>query len=263
MKDAVILNMKKRNNWVLTVVLVFCSLLEASCSSSPDRVTLSGIVEGEDYTVRSEVAGRVTEQLKNEGDYVKKGDILFVTDSALQQLVVKEQEAVVRGTVAKLNEAKDNENTSDSVITQLTAEADAAKAQLEQAKLVLNKHKITSPVNGIYTNRLVQVGDLINSGTAVAAVTDPENMNVTFYIPQKYVNRIQLNQKLSLNPKVISAKELSGTITFIAGKADFSSEFIQASDEDDNSAFKFEVQVDGKQKDLKSGMTVDTVIELK
>ncbi|MFC3749710.1 efflux RND transporter periplasmic adaptor subunit [Paenibacillus sp. GCM10012306] len=245
---------------IITATLIFCTLLISGCSTET-KLRLSGNVEGDNYTVRSEVSGTVTEVLKKEGDSIQKGEALLVLDSSMQQLIVKQQEAIVRGKKEKLKEAQNESVGSESVIAQLTADVDAASAQLEQANLLLRKHKIIATVTGVYTNRFVQIGDIISVGTAVATLTNPEERKVSFYIPQSYLDRIQLNQKVDLEITGRSDDKLQGTITFIAGEADFSSENAKNSINNDNSSFKFIVQID-KELDLKPGMTVDAVIPL-
>ncbi|MFE4709353.1 MULTISPECIES: efflux RND transporter periplasmic adaptor subunit [Paenibacillus] len=244
----------------ITATFIFYALLVSGCSTE-SKLRLSGNVEGDNYTVRSEVSGTLTEVLKKEGDSIQKGESLFVLDSSMQQLIVNQQEAIVRGKKEKLKEAQNDNDGSASEIAQLTADVDAATAQLDQANLLLQKHRIIATVTGVYTNRFVQIGDIISVGTAVAILAGPEERKVSFYIPQAYLDRIQLNQKVDLEIKGRNDDKLQGTITFIAEEADFSSENIKNSNNNDYSSFKFIVQVD-KGQNLKPGMTADAIIPL-
>lgn len=76
---------------LLVVGIVFWKLFFASPSTSPDVVTLSGRIEGDDSAVAAKVTGRLLEVRVREGDQVNAGDILAVLDDA--QVRAREQQA--------------------------------------------------------------------------------------------------------------------------------------------------------------------------
>ena len=77
----------------------------AGCAKS-NVLELSGTIESTQIDCNAEVSGKVLKIEKEEGSQVKEGDVIAVLDSSLQQLAVKQQEAVVRLKQARLDELK-------------------------------------------------------------------------------------------------------------------------------------------------------------
>lgn len=116
---------------LLTLLIIsFISIL-SGCESQKELV-LSGIVESTQIDANSEVSGKVIGINIDEGVQVKKGDILVSIDSSMQELTVKQQDAIVRIKQAKLDELK--LGTREEQIKQGEAAAKAAKAKLDELK---------------------------------------------------------------------------------------------------------------------------------
>ncbi len=91
----------------ILVLLTFLTpaLLFTGCGSI-SALELSGTVEATQTEVSSEVSGKVMSVEKQEGDAVKKGDILAVLDQSMQEITVEQQQAVVDMKEAKLEELR-------------------------------------------------------------------------------------------------------------------------------------------------------------
>lgn len=99
--------MKNKNNLYIFLLATLCilSFLISGCSEAIG-LELSGTIEATQIEVSSEVAGKVISLEKDEGESVKQGDVLAVLDSSLQELSVRQQQAVVNLKEAKLEELK-------------------------------------------------------------------------------------------------------------------------------------------------------------
>jgi len=158
--------------------------------------TLQGVQTVE---IRPRVAGYIEEILVDEGDFVKKGQILFRLNANDLQAQVRSAEAQVKVAEAQVSTAKINvEKTQplvdkniisqfelESVKTALaSAEAQLAnaKANLANAKANLGYTLITSPTNGIIGNFPYRVGSLVSSSITqpLTTVSNTENMYAYF-----------------------------------------------------------------------------------
>lgn len=114
----------------IAVSMAFTSVL-AACGGRK-ALEISGTIESTQIDTCSEVAGKVIKLEKEEGDQVKKGDVLAVLDSSVQELAVKQQEAVVELKQARLDELK--AGTRPKQLEQAEAAANSAGLAVKNAR---------------------------------------------------------------------------------------------------------------------------------
>lgn len=121
--------------WVFVLVLV---LIATGCSSKvstiisqgdQDVLILEGDIQNNIISATSTVAGKIIEMNKQQGEPVKKGDIIAIIDNANQKYSVDQLQAVVNMKKAKLEELKNGARLEE--IEQAKAQVRAAKAQLD------------------------------------------------------------------------------------------------------------------------------------
>jgi RND family efflux transporter MFP subunit len=184
----------------LTVMLA----LQTGCESEqkppaePPKVTVSRpivqeIIEWDEYTGRLEatetveVRARVNGYLQSihfkDGAIVKKGDLLFVIDPRPYQAEVDRVTAELQLAQARLELAKsdyaraqkllqfraisqEEADTRAATERQAQESVEAGRAAVEAAQLNLEFTRVTAPITGRISRRLVTEGNLINGGTA-------------------------------------------------------------------------------------------------
>ncbi len=140
--------------------------------------TLDGMVNA---AIRAQVQGYLIKQNYREGDYVKKGQVLFEVDprtflAVLAQAQGQLEAHQARWTTAKANLARikplaeqnavSKKDLDDSIGMEQSARAAviSAQAAVDKAKLDLGFTKITSPVDGIAGLAKAQIGNLVGPG---------------------------------------------------------------------------------------------------
>ena len=139
-----------------------------------------GSLDGDvNATIRPQVTGYLIKQNYREGDFVKKGQVLFEIDPRTFKAAVDQAAAVraqqqanyttaaaglarVKPLAAK--NALSQKDLDDATGSDLAARAglDQATAALETAKLNLSFTKITSPIDGVAGIAKAQIGDLLS-----------------------------------------------------------------------------------------------------
>ncbi|MGV8095602.1 MAG: efflux RND transporter periplasmic adaptor subunit [Mangrovibacterium sp.] len=178
--------------------------------------------------IRAKIAGYIEDILVDEGDLVRKGQILFRINANDVQATVRSAEAQVEVAEAELETAKINlEKTKPLVEKEIVSEFDlksaevalmAREAQLAQAKANLANANanleyavITSPTDGIIGNFPYRVGSLVSSASAqpLTNISNTSNMFAYFSMNEKeFLNLTQglegstLQEKLSKLPGV-------------------------------------------------------------
>jgi len=138
------------------------------------------------------------------------------------------------------------------------ASSDAQIATLEQnfADAVLK-----SPVSGIVTQKLVDAGETIAPRTPIVTVTDLDHAWANVYIDEPQVPRVTLGQSATLFTDAGGAG-LTGQVTFISAKAEFTPRNVQTSEERSKLVYRLKITVDNRAGKLKQGMPVEADIPL-
>ena len=146
-------------------------------------LSLNGTVNAwQDVIIAPEVGGyRVEEVLVDVGDYVEQGQDLvrlstaiLATDFASREAALKQREAQAENARLAFERAEAiaaRDLLSDADLDRINSEAltasaarDAAKADLEAARVRLQFAKVTAPDAGVITSRNVTVGQLAQAG---------------------------------------------------------------------------------------------------
>ena len=94
----------------------------------------------------------------------------------------------------------------------------AAKAALDQARLDLERTVVRAPIDGVVTNRQVQVGQRIAAGTAVMTIVPVGSVYVDANFKEGQLERVRPGQPVTLTSDVYGGKvEFHGHVMGFAG----------------------------------------------
>ena len=124
--------------------------------------------------------------------------------SLLDQQVVAQNEydqytAVARVDAAKVDSAREAAGSALKTIAAREADADAAKAALDQALLNLSYTKIYAPANGIVGRRTVELGSRIEPGQTLMFVTETDEIWVTADFKETQLARMHRGEKVTIH----------------------------------------------------------------
>ena len=193
--------------------------------------TLGKAVAVATVQMTSRVQGVLDTANFKEGQFVKKGQLLFQIDqrgfdASLEQAraVLARDEAQLKNTqrdVERYEALKDKGNVSlqqyDLTRTNaemLTATVAADKAALELARLNVSYARIESPVNGKTGPLLVQPGNMIaaNNTTPLVMIAQLQPIKISFNLPQSELPRIQARQRNGVLRATLDVRNAKGEI---------------------------------------------------
>ncbi len=124
--------------------------------------------------------------------------------SLLDQQVVAQNEydqytAMARVDAAKVDSAREAAGSALKTIAARQADADAAKAALDQALLNLSYTKIYAPANGIVGRRTVELGSRIEPGQTLMFVTETDEIWVTADFKETQLARMHRGEKVTVH----------------------------------------------------------------
>jgi multidrug efflux system membrane fusion protein len=163
----------------------------------------------ESVTITPQVAGRITERHFQDGDNLKKGQLLFVIDPApykaqLDAARASLQQANAALDLAKIQFARDQElvgtraiskqdyDTKKNTVDVVEAQIESAKAAIETAQINLDYCYIHSPIDGRAGARLVDVGNVVQTNTSsLLSIQKLDPIYATFTITERDLPEVQ------------------------------------------------------------------------
>ncbi len=96
------------------------------------------------------------------------------------------------------------------------AEAQRKKADLDQAQLNLQYTKIVAPVNGIVSNRTVEVGQNVAPGQELMKIINLDDIWITANFKETQLRDMRVGQHVTIDVDA-NGKEYNGTVNSVAG----------------------------------------------
>ena len=131
----------------------------------------------------------------------------------------------------------------------------AAAARIAQLEQQIADARITSPVAGSVTQKVVERGELLAAGAVVAVLTDLERPWLTIYVPEPELGRLRLGQ--SVNVDTDDGQTRAGKVTFVASRAEFTTKNVQTRDERVKLVFKVKIGLENADGLFKPGMPAE------
>ncbi len=192
-------------------------------SIATDLDLVGTINANNDVHVVSEAAGKVTNVLASVGDYEPEGAVLIRLDDKLQAAALE---------LAKVN--LDKATKDYKRYKELYQEHSITDSQLESAELAyqsandrfvvahrqFSNTRITSPITGIVTSRVADIGTYVNPGMAVAEVVDISRLKVTVNVDEQDIMNFRPGDKVRISTDVYPGVDFTGTIKTISSKGD-------------------------------------------
>lgn len=152
--------------------------------------------------ITARITGFLEKMYFKEGDWVKKGALLFLIEPEIYQAEYESAKAQLERAQAQLEKAERDwkrikASFEDRVVSEeerdralsnyqtALAELKNAQARLKQAEINLKYTKVTATASGIVGERFVDVGNLVNPGTPLVTITEVDPIYVEFSFPDK------------------------------------------------------------------------------
>ena len=267
---------------------ILFSILLTSCTSPPQEIlrpvesikitadcldngeqTFSGVVNSMISTKLSfQIDGNITSLLVNEGDFLKKGQVIATLDTEPYEIIYEENIAQKGQSVtnyrndikyyarlAKLyQEGAISERQLDDARAQAEISANALKLanrRIDYEQLKLNYATLKAPMDGYIGKIDVENHENIKAGSPILTfISDKEN-EVKINVPENYINLIKKNQKVTIKIDSIE-KPFDGYVSDIG-----------ANSIENYGTFPVTIKIKNPISLIKSGMSAYVTMKLK
>lgn len=156
---------------------------------------------------------------------------------------VEDIQAQIETLKRQLAAQKESLNSSNRNVS---GQADALEAQIEQIRDRIRKCVITSPVAGTVLAKYSEAGEFAALGRALFKVADIDNIRLRAFITADQLTTLKLGQQVRVFADQGSSgrKEYAGTLIWISDKAEFTPKTIQTRDERANLVYAVKIAVE-------------------
>lgn len=176
---------------------------------------VGSLLAGESASIHAEIAGQVQKILFEEGQPVKKGDILVQMDTSLIETELQKARAALD--VANANFTRDDKLKKSGFVANQQwdtsrAEQQSAQAAVANAEILLQKATIKAPFDGIAGLRSFSPGDYAAAGQELSTIVSIAPLKLEFTAPEKDYASVKAGQKISFSVDSYPGENFTGEI---------------------------------------------------
>ena len=269
---------------LIAVLIAGINIFNKNKNANATELTLYGNIEIRQVDLSFQVPGLVSKLLKEEGDTVKKGELVAVMDESDYDANFKRAAAEVDRTLATQKDATDKYNRyaplgiDDTVSKQeveslynaqnkANADYKAAVANKDYLTNQLKYTKLYAPEDGTIMVRVVEPGSNVQKGQPVYTMAKTNPVWVRAYVNEKDLGNIKYGQEVNVytdttDPNTGKKREYKGQIGYISPVAEFTPKTVQSTDTRTDLVYRIRVYINDTDEFLRQGMPVTIKVDL-
>lgn len=190
-------------------------------------------------TLVSEVAGTVLHVLVEEGDRVRKGQVLARLDADRSRLQLREAEADLkrrRNDVDRGEKLLARQLIAANAHDQTTSDYAVRRAEVDLARVNVSRSEIRAPFDGIVTRRWVKQGHLLAVNDAVFDVADFDDLRADLRVPERDAVALAAGQPVTFTVDALPGRTFTAQVERVAPVVDRASGTVTTTVRFDNSS---------------------------
>tara|TARA_R110000744_G_scaffold270007_2_gene383293 strand:+ start:1874 stop:3043 length:1170 start_codon:yes stop_codon:yes gene_type:complete len=213
------------------------------------KYTTTAVLEAkEEAFVVARASGIIEHIYVEEGDYVKKGQVLAQLEPERYRLNLARAKADLIGIqkeLAKINKVYNQKLVSDDTYDKISAQYASSQATLSLAELDLKEATILAPISGYIAARNAKVGNLTESfqRAQMFHIVEQNELHGVVYLPEKELTRVHKGQAAILTLSALNEDQVNGFVERISPVIDAAT-----------GTFKVTLRVPNDAHRLKAGM---------
>jgi RND family efflux transporter MFP subunit len=212
-------------------------------------VELSGELEPWVHvSVSSELGGTVEMVSFQEGEHVRRGQVLARVGTDLFEAALAEAQARLEGAQAvheKTAELFKREHVPRQELIAATSALHAAEAQVKQAELRLERSVIEAPISGVALSRELEPGEVVSPGAPITELYRVDRLKAVAGIPENDIAAFRVGGAATIEVDAYPGRTFEGRIHLIGPAAQGPSR-----------TFPAEIAIDNPKGELRPGMIV-------
>ena len=188
-----------------------------AAETRPVRLSLFGRTEpNRRVEVKAKTAASLTATPVAEGTFVRQGQVICRQDVDARQANVDQARAQLdraESDLAATQVLVDKGYRSATSLPRDRAAVDAARAQVKSAEIELSNVVLRAPFDGVYEQRLAEVGDYLAPGQACALIVELDPLKVEIELTETQVGSVEVGQTVDV--ALATGERVEGTVQYI------------------------------------------------
>lgn len=186
-------------------------------------VAVGSLLANEEVMLRPEFEGRVVKIHFDEGQQVKKGQLLVSLDDSIYRAELKQADARLALSQANIKRIRElrakglsNQQEQDQAVSQLGVD----KAAQALARTRLNYMRLNAPFDGVIGLRSISEGDYLSRGQDIVSIVSSNPIKLEFRIPEVYLAQVDVGQSVNVSVGAFDGESFHGEVYAIAPDVD-------------------------------------------
>jgi HlyD family secretion protein len=169
----------------------------------------------------------------------------------LQKIQIESQ---IKGLEVQLKIAEDRGNEDNEKLAQYNL--DAVKKSLEMVEENIKRCSVESPIDGIIASENFKKGKIALQGTQMFNVVDNSKYYLKIYVPEKYLSKFNVNDKVDVYLPSQGNKQAAGKIVKIDTTGQFTPKNVETVEDKSNIVYGVKIAISGIEN-IKPGMIAE------
>lgn len=175
----------------------------------------SALVAEEQVRVLARTSNPAIELLVEQGDQVKKDQVLVRLENDRQQTAYDQAASSLAKAKIEHDKQKrlfEQDLISESAIEDAQFAVDQAELRAKNAKRDLGYTEVRAPITGTIISRNVKVGDSVNQGTPIFEIVNLESTVAIIHVPEQYLPKLKPNMPARLISSTFEGQVFDGYV---------------------------------------------------
>jgi RND family efflux transporter MFP subunit len=189
---------------------------------------------GAEVTIGADAVGRLLRVNVEEGDIVRKGQVLAEIDASdliasLDEAKARLEEATAERHLAQLNADRKAKLFAESVIPAFDRDAASRDVEITQARIetatatirrleaTIAKTRMISPINGTVTSRVINAGQMVDRGNPAFIVADLNRLRIEGEAHEADADRVKIGAEVEIRADGFPGQSFRGRVEEIPG----------------------------------------------
>lgn len=201
-----------------------------------------------------QLPGSVNEIFIDEGDFVKKGEILAEQDKTSYESVLLAAQAMqyqAQDAYGRLKTVYEKGSLPEIQWEDIKSKLEQANSATQIAKKNLDNCSIIAPSDGVIGTRNAEVGSTVIPGNTIFKLVIVEDVFVRVSVPENEINKIKKGQFATIQIPAIGNENYIGKVEKIGVMANLISK-----------TYEIKIRVANKNLELKPGMVCNVIVSI-
>jgi membrane fusion protein (multidrug efflux system) len=189
-----------------------------------EKISLVGtLAANEQVEIKSEIDGTIEAINFEEGQTVRKGDLLLKLDQTKLAATVAQADANFKLAQANLKRSEallQSRSISQQEYEQATATFETSRATVDLVRRQLKDASILAPFDGMIGARLVSPGQVITRGMPLSSLINLDPIKAEFKVPERFLSQLHSGLDIEIEVAAYPGIKFKGSVYFIDPRVD-------------------------------------------